>query len=111
MVNDFVISANAIERIKLLKEKAEDKNSCLRISVDAGGCSGFQYKYDFSSFVINQDDLVIEQDGISVIIDNISFNFLKGAHLDYIETLGESYFEVKNPNAVSGCGCGNSFAV
>ena len=58
-----------------------------------------------------KDDLLIEQDGVSILVDSVSFNFLKGSKLDYIETLGDSYFELKNPNAVSGCGCGNSFSV
>ncbi len=110
MQNKFSVTQNAVKRIKnLTKEDAQ--GSMLRISVEAGGCSGFKYKFDIVQDKATGDDLLIEQDGVLVVIDNISLNFLNGAKLDFVESLGESFFEIKNPNAASGCGCGNSFSV
>ena len=110
MKNKFLLTENAIKRINLLASK-ENNGAMLRIEVEAGGCSGFQYKFNFEAESSKPNDLIIEQDGALVVIDNISFNFLDGAKLDFIENLGESYFEIKNPNATSGCGCGNSFSI
>jgi len=83
----------------------------LRVSVEGGGCSGFQYKYEFFTGDSNPDDIILEKDGAIVVIDSISMEFLKGSKLNFVEELGASYFEIKNPNASSGCGCGNSFSI
>lgn len=102
------LSDNAASRInELMRDEASA--TMLRISVEGGGCSGFKYKYD----LVDQqksDDLVLQKNGATVLIDEISADFMKDAVIDFVETLGSAEFAIKNPNAKSGCGCGNSFA-
>ncbi len=107
---DFGITENAAKRIAELLKKEENTGARLRISVEGGGCSGFQYNFEFDTSY-NDDDNVVEKDGVELIIDNTSMEFLSGSALDYIETLGAAHFEIKNPNASATCGCGNSFSV
>lgn len=82
----------------------------LRLSVSGGGCSGFQYHFDLEETRAD-DDLVIEQDGIKVLVDATSLAFLDGAELDYVDELIGAAFKVNNPNAKSSCGCGTSFSI
>ena len=82
----------------------------LRVGVDGGGCSGFQYSFTFESNV-NNDDQVIEKQGIKVVIDNVSWEYLAGSEIGYKEELIGAYFSIENPNAASTCGCGTSFAI
>ena len=82
----------------------------MRVAVLGGGCSGFQYDFSFDE-QHGEDDLVIERDGALVVIDSTSLELLKGSELDYVEEMVGSSFQVKNPNASSSCGCGNSFSV
>ena len=82
----------------------------LRVAVEGGGCSGFQYNFSFED-ARQDDDLVIERDGAAVLVDSTSLELLKGSELDYVEEMVGSSFQVKNPNATSSCGCGNSFSV
>ena len=111
-MNDFTISDSASSRIvEIIASEPDPKNTKLRISVEGGGCSGFQYKYDLTTETPKDDDFVFHNGGAIVIIDEISLSLLKGSTINYIIRLGEEYFEIKNPNASSGCGCGNSFAV
>ena len=84
--------------------------AALRVAVLAGGCSGFQYKFDLDQQTA-PDDLVIEKEGATVIVDPVSLDLLAGAELDYVDKLMGSYFAVTNPNATSACGCGTSFSV
>ncbi|WP_316354155.1 HesB/IscA family protein [Candidatus Trichorickettsia mobilis] len=98
---------NVFKRIKFLQP---DAGMILRISVDGGGCSGFQYKYEFVS-EITKEDYIIAQDGIKIAIDEVSLLYMSGCIIDFIEELGNSYFEIKNPKATGKCGCGNSFSV
>lgn len=82
----------------------------LRVSVEGGGCSGFQYNFTLDD-IQNPDDRVFEKEGIKVVVDEVSYGFVKGATVDYIEELIRSSFMVTtNPNAEGGCSCGNSFA-
>ncbi|MBL6933190.1 MAG: iron-sulfur cluster insertion protein ErpA [Rhodospirillales bacterium] len=104
------ISDNAAKRIALLVEMEETEGTRLRVAVSGGGCSGFQYGFSLDSEK-NDDDLLFEKNGIEVVIDETSLDFLKGSELDYVEDLIGSYFAMKNPNATSTCGCGSSFAV
>ena len=104
------LSENAAKRISYLLSKEGSTDTKLRISVSGGGCSGFKYNYDFVTEKAS-DDLVLERSGAIVLIDSASAEFMKGCVVDYIETLGNASFEIKNPNAVSKCGCGNSFAL
>ena len=82
----------------------------LRVAVLAGGCNGFQYRFELDD-AIQDDDVVIERGGARVLIDPVSLDLLAGAELDYAEELMGSYFAVRNPNAKSACGCGTSFSV
>lgn len=104
------ITDNAVKRIAQLIEQEGKPNLKLRIEVDGGGCSGFQYKIDFDENKTDEDH-EFEKSGVSVLIDDTSLGFLGDAVVDFVETLGAAHFEIKNPNASSTCGCGNSFAV
>lgn len=110
MSADFTISDSAAARIaKLLA--TEPAGSYLRVGVDGGGCSGFQYTFDFAQDAPAPDDKQFGNESAPVMVDAISLGFLEGATLDYVETLGAAAFEIKNPNAKAKCGCGNSFSV
>jgi iron-sulfur cluster insertion protein len=89
---------------------AAEGRSALRVAVLAGGCNGFQYRFELDD-ATQDDDVVIEQAGARVLIDPASLDLLAGAELDYAEELMGSYFAVRNPNAKSACGCGTSFSV
>ena len=104
------VTDNAAKRIAELIKQEGNPNLKLRVAVDGGGCSGLQYKFDFDDKQ-NPDDQTFEKNGVYVLIDEISMGFLGDAVIDYVETLGEARFEIKNPNASATCGCGNSFAV
>ena len=82
----------------------------LRVYIEGGGCSGFQYIFKFDS-IKNSDDLIFKKNDVSVVIDEISLELIKGGTLDYTEELIGSYFQVINPNASSACGCGTSFSI
>ena len=109
--DSITVSDNVFKRIKTLTAaKKEDAGKKLRISVNGGGCSGFQYQYAFENNA-KDDDLIFTKNGSSILIDPISSQFLKGSVIDYKETLGFASFEISNPTAQSKCGCGNSFSV
>lgn len=103
----FDVTESAIERILKI---SKDNDGTLRIKVKGGGCSGFSYEYDISDKE-KDGDFVLKRDGVSILIDNISQQFLSGSILNFVNDLGNSFFEIKNPNAKSKCGCGNSFDV
>ena len=105
----FSISDQAVRRIAHLLQK-HPENSFFRISVEGGGCSGYQYHFVFDT-TITGDDILIEKEGATFAIDEISLGLLAGSHMDYEEDLMGSMFVIKNPNATSRCGCGNSFAI
>ena len=109
MENKFLISESAAQRINTL---AIEKKVLphFRIRVDGGGCSGFQYHMELSD-TINEDDLIFEKDKIKVLIDETSFQFLNKSELEFKKELIGSYFNIKNPNASSSCGCGTSFSI
>lgn len=110
MEPNFTVSDSALSRIAYLLS-TEPAGSKLRVAVEGGGCSGFQYHYDFTGEPPGADDLVFGSEKAPVIVDTTSLEFLKDSVLDYVETLGAAAFEIKNPNAKSSCGCGNSFSV
>ena len=89
---------------------AAEGRGALRVAVLAGGCNGFQYRFELDD-ATQDDDVVIERGGARVLIDPVSLDLLAGAELDYAEELMGSYFAVKNPNATSSCGCGTSFSI
>lgn len=107
---DFGITENAARRIAFLASKEAIPQPKLRIAVDGGGCSGFQYRYEFTAEQ-NPDDHAFKNGEATVLVDELSLGFIKGSVVDYVETLGAAHFEIRNPNASANCGCGNSFAV
>lgn len=88
----------------------EPHNKLLRISVEGGGCSGFQYKFDLVP-ATDAEDLVIERSGAKVLIDPVSLNFLSGSEIDFVDDIIGASFKINNPNATASCGCGTSFSV
>lgn len=104
------LSESAARRVTALKARQGKPELVLRLSVDGGGCSGFQYKFGFEE-AVNADDTVVERDGVRMVVDPVSLPFLEGAVVDYVETLGAAAFQVKNPQATASCGCGASFSV
>jgi|SRR5580700_3915786 iron-sulfur cluster assembly accessory protein len=103
------VSARAARRIAQIL-KNEPSQSMLRVAVTGGGCSGFQYNFEIES-ARSGDDLVVERDGATVLIDPVSLDFLKGAEIDFVDDLIGQSFKINNPNATSSCGCGTSFSV
>jgi iron-sulfur cluster insertion protein len=110
MLQNFSISDNAARRIVYLVSQGDVPGTMLRISIAGGGCSGFQYSFSFDD-TVSTEDKVFENNGAKVIIDEISLGLLSDSILDYVEDMVASTFIIKNPNAASSCGCGNSFSV
>ncbi|HBB54739.1 MAG TPA: iron-sulfur cluster insertion protein ErpA [Hyphomonadaceae bacterium] len=104
------LSPAAAARIKIILAEDGDGAKALRVAVLGGGCSGFRYDFGFAA-APDAGDIVLERDGALVFVDPVSADFLQGAELDYVEQLIGSSFQIKNPNAKSGCGCGVSFSV
>ena len=106
----LVVTENAAKRIAFLMGQETTPDVKLRIAVSGGGCSGFQYGFTFDDLV-NEDDKVFERDGATVVIDDTSLELLAGAEIDFVEDLVGASFQIRNPNAKSSCGCGNSFSL
>ena len=102
------MAPGAIAKVKELLEEENNPNLKLRMFVSGGGCSGMQYGFTFEEEV-NEDDFDLEFDGIHVLVDSMSSQYLHGAEVDYTESLQGSQFSIKNPNAQTTCGCGSSF--
>ncbi|MBN9142715.1 MULTISPECIES: iron-sulfur cluster insertion protein ErpA [unclassified Novosphingobium] len=105
----IALSPSAAARVAWIAQK-QGKPAALRLSVEGGGCSGFQYRYGLAESV-EADDTVVETDGVKLVVDSVSLDLVSGCVVDYVESLGGAAFKVENPNAVAGCGCGSSFAV
>ena len=105
----LTLSPSAAARIALIAAK-QGKPAILRLSVEGGGCSGFQYQFDLAEG-LDADDLVTETDGVQLVVDPVSLELVAGCTVDFVESLGGAAFRVENPNATAGCGCGSSFAV
>lgn len=105
----MTLSPSAAARVAMIAAK-QGKPAMLRLSVEGGGCSGFQYKFELAELP-EADDLVVERDGVQLLVDAVSLDLLTGSEVDYVESLGGAAFKVTNPNAASGCGCGSSFAI
>lgn len=103
------LSDTAVSRINALTASGDFAGQMLRLAVNPGGCSGFEYAFKFDS-TTNADDKVFERDGAKLVIDTASLDLLNGSTLNYIDNLMGAMFVVENPNATSGCGCGNSFS-
>lgn len=104
------LSVSAAKRIATLIELQGNPDLKFRIAVNGGGCSGFQYDFNLVDSA-NDDDLVVERDGVTMLVDGLSVMYLAGSEVDFVEELAGSMFVVKNPNATASCGCGSSFAV
>ena len=104
------LSKAAAERVQVLRKMEGDETLMLRLTVSGGGCSGFQYGFDFSHEV-DEDDRVFEYHGVPLVVDEVSLDLLDGSEVDYVEDLAGAAFVVKNPNATASCGCGSSFAI
>lgn len=106
------VTERGCQRIAELIKLEGNLELALRVSVEGGGCSGFKYKYQLAPIhSITGDDYVIEKNNVKIIIDSLSSQFISGCVVDFVEELGNSYFEIKNPNATGKCGCGNSFSI
>ena len=105
-----VLTETAARRIAILKAQENAEDAFLRIAVSGGGCSGFQYGLSFDD-QRNEDDFVFERDGVGIVVDEVSLGLLNGAEVDFVEDLMGASFQIRNPNAASSCGCGNSFSI
>ncbi|PZP63536.1 MAG: iron-sulfur cluster insertion protein ErpA [Azospira oryzae] len=106
----LIFTDSAANKVKQLIDEEGNPELKLRVFVSGGGCSGFQYGFTFDES-INEDDTVMEKNGVTLLIDPMSFQYLVGAEIDYQESIEGAQFVIKNPNAVTTCGCGSSFSV
>jgi len=108
-MDGITVSERAARRIgEILKE--EPPGTMLRLSVEGGGCSGFQYRFDMDRAQA-PDDIIVRRDGATVLVDQVSLQFLAGSEIDFVDDLIGASFRVNNPNAKASCGCGTSFAL
>ncbi len=105
----FVFTDSAASKVKSLIDEEGNPDLKLRVFVTGSGCSGFQYGFTFDDEV-NEDDTALEKNGVTLLVDPMSYQYLVGAEIDYTEGLEGSQFVIKNPNASSTCGCGSSFS-
>ena len=106
---DIALSPSAAARVAAIAAR-QDKPAILRLSVEGGGCAGFQYRFGLADKV-EPDDLAAERDGVTLVVDEVSLDLVRGCVVDFVESLGGAAFQVTNPNAASGCGCGTSFSI
>lgn len=106
---DIDLSPAAAARVATIAAK-QGKPAMLRLSVDGGGCAGFQYIFGLADTVA-ADDVTAVRDGVTLVVDSVSLDLVRGAMVDYVESLGGAAFKVENPQAASGCGCGSSFSI
>ena len=109
MSESVTVSERAARRVAEILKK-EPEGTMLRVSVEGGGCSGFQYKFDMDR-AKTDDDLVIARDGAVVLIDSLSVGYMAGSEIDFVDDLIGQSFKIENPNATASCGCGTSFAL
>lgn len=103
------LTASAAKRVSWIAER-QGKPAILRLAVEGGGCSGFQYRFDLAEQAEN-GDVVSETDGVRLVVDPVSLDLVAGCTVDFVESMGGSAFRVENPNAAAGCGCGSSFGI
>jgi iron-sulfur cluster insertion protein len=109
MAEPLILTTNAARRVAAIADK-QGKPAMLRLSVEGGGCSGFQYKFDLAD-AAESEDSVSETDGVKLLVDPISLDLIAGSTVDFVESLGGAAFKVENPQAAAGCGCGSSFGI
>ena len=108
-MTDIVLTQNAAKRVAWIAER-QSKPAILRLAVDGGGCAGFSYTFELTD-AAESTDAVAETDGVTLVVDPVSLDLVRGSAVDFVEDLGGAAFKVTNPNAQSGCGCGSSFSV
>jgi iron-sulfur cluster assembly accessory protein len=108
-MTDVTLSDSAVKKIGEIL-KSEPDGAMLRVSVEGGGCSGFQYKFDIER-ARAEDDLVLARDGAVVLIDPVSVNYMAGSQIDFVDDLIGQSFKINNPKATASCGCGTSFSI
>ena len=104
------LSARAVQKVHALVTEEDNNDLKLRVFITGGGCSGFQYGFTFDE-IAAEDDTAIESDGVTLLVDPMSFQYLVGSEVDYTEGLEGSRFVITNPNATTTCGCGSSFSI
>jgi iron-sulfur cluster insertion protein len=109
MAQTLTLTKAAANRVGLIARR-QGKPAILRLSVEGGGCSGFQYKFDLTDEA-DADDSVSETDGVKLVVDPVSLDLIAGSTVDFVESLGGAAFKVDNPQAAAGCGCGSSFGI
>ena len=109
MPETLTLTPSAAKRVAWIADK-QAKPAILRLSVEGGGCSGFQYKFDLADGP-DADDLVSETEGVRLVVDPVSLDLVSGSVVDFVESLGGAAFKVENPQAAAGCGCGSSFGI
>lgn len=110
MTDMIVFTESAVSKVRELIKEEDNSELKLRVFVSGGGCSGFQYGFTFDE-IANEDDIVVDKDGIKFLIDNVSIQYLQGATISYVDSFEGSQFTIENPNAQTTCGCGSSFSV
>ncbi len=106
---DIILTPSAASRVAAIAAK-QGKPAVLRLSVEGGGCSGFQYRFGLAD-APEDGDTVALRDGVALVVDEMSLDLVRGSAVDFVESLGGAAFQVTNPNAASGCGCGSSFSI
>jgi len=109
MASTLSLTPAAAKRVAHIAQR-QAKLPVLRLSVEGGGCSGFQYRFDLAE-AVEADDAVSETDGVRLVVDPVSLDLVAGAKVDFVESLGGAAFRVENPQAAAGCGCGSSFGI
>ena len=109
MTPDVELTPAAAARVAWIAAR-QGKKPMLRLSVEGGGCAGFSYRFGLAD-AVEEDDLTLQQDGVTLVVDPMTNDLVKGGAVDFVDNLGGASFQVRNPNAQSGCGCGSSFSV
>jgi iron-sulfur cluster assembly accessory protein len=109
MAEPLILTPNAAARVAAIASR-QGRPAILRLAVEGGGCSGFQYKFDLAD-AAEADDAVSEVEGVKLVVDPISLDLIAGSTVDFVESLGGAAFKVENPQAAAGCGCGSSFGI
>lgn len=109
LASDIALTPAAAARVAAIASR-QNKPAILRLSVEGGGCSGFQYRFGLAE-APEAGDSIAETDGVMLVVDDVSLDLVRGAAVDFVESLGGAAFKVENPNAASGCGCGTSFSI
>lgn len=108
-MTDIDLTSSAAARVAEIATK-QGKPAILRLAVEGGGCSGFQYRFGLAD-AVETDDIAVERDGVTLVVDDVSIDLVRGSAVDFVSDMGGKAFKVTNPNATAGCGCGTSFSV